>query len=49
MKRVHMIKTNFEAENIHKSAKFLKWAFSKLIGELEDIVDQEKKIKHSHI
>lgn len=31
------------------AAKFLKWTFDNVVNEIEDIVEVEKKIKHSQI
>ena len=49
MKKVHTVKTQYEQANVTKSAKFIEWTFSKIIGELEEIIDEEKSIKHSQI
>ena len=49
MKKVHSVKTTFELQNLGRSAKFVSWTFKKIIKELEDIIDEEKKIKHSQI
>ncbi len=49
MDRVHMIKIEEEVKNMKVAASFVEWTFSEIINEIEDIVDGEKQIKHSHI
>lgn len=31
------------------ASNFLQWTFSKIINEVEDIIDGEKQVKHTHI
>lgn len=31
------------------AAKFVQWTFTNIVNEVEDIIDSEKQIKHSHI
>ena len=31
------------------AAKFVQWTFTNLVNEVEDIIDGEKHVKHSHI
>lgn len=49
MDRVHMVKIEEELKNMKVAASFVEWTFSEIINEIEDIVDGEKQIKHSHI
>jgi len=49
MDKVHMVKIESEIENMRVAAKFLKWTFDNVVNEIEDIVEVEKKIKHSQI
>jgi len=44
-----MVKIESEIENMRVAAKFLKWTFDNVVNEIEDIVEVEKKIKHSQI
>jgi|LauGreDrversion4_2_1035121.scaffolds.fasta_scaffold57344_1 hypothetical protein len=47
MDKVHMVKIPSEIDNMKVAAKFLKWTFDNVVNEIEDIVEVEKKIKHS--
>lgn len=49
MEKVHMIKIAPEIDNIKVASKFLKWTFDNIVNEIEDIVEVERKIKHSQI
>ena len=49
MDKVHMVKIEPEIENLKVASKFLKWTFDNIVNEIEDIVEVEKKIKHSQI
>jgi nucleosome binding factor SPN SPT16 subunit len=31
------------------AAKFVQWTFTNIVNEVEDIIDSEKQIKHSHV
>ena len=44
-----MVKIASEIDNMRVAAKFLKWTFDNVVNEIEDIVEVEKKIKHSQI
>jgi nucleosome binding factor SPN SPT16 subunit len=47
--KVHLVKIESEIENMKTAAKFIKWTFDNIVNEIEDIVEVEKKIKHSQI
>ena len=47
--KAHMVKIDSEIDNMRVAAKFLKWTFDNVVNEIEDIVEVEKKIKHSQI
>jgi nucleosome binding factor SPN SPT16 subunit len=49
MDKVHMVKIEQEMKNMKVAASFVEWTFGEIINEVEDIVDGEKLIKHSHI
>jgi nucleosome binding factor SPN SPT16 subunit len=49
MDKAHMVKIASEIDNMRVAAKFLKWTFDNVVNEIEDIVEVEKKIKHSQI
>jgi len=49
MDKVHMVKIESEIENMRVAAKFLEWTFKNVVNEIEDIVEVDKKIKHSQI
>ncbi len=49
MDKVHLVKINSEVDNMKVAAKLLKWTFDNVVNEIEDIVEVEKKIKHSQI
>jgi nucleosome binding factor SPN SPT16 subunit len=49
MDKVHMVKITPELENMGIASKFVKWTFENIIQEVEDIIEAEKKIKHSQI
>lgn len=43
------IKTNSELKNLKVAAAFTEWTFSKIVAEVEDIIDQDTQVKHSVI
>lgn len=47
MDKVHMVKIASEIDNMKVAAQFLKWTFDNVVNEIEDIIEVEKKIKHS--
>lgn len=49
MDKVNMVKIECELENVKIAAKFVRWTFTNLIEEVENIIDSEKEIKHSQI
>lgn len=49
MDKVHMTKIQPEIDNMKVASSFVKWTFDNIINEVEDIIDAEKKIKHSQI
>lgn len=49
MDKVHMVKIQPELENMKIASAFVKWTFDNIVNEVEDIIDAEKKIKHSQI
>lgn len=49
MDKVHLVKIQPEIDNLKVGSKFLKWTFDNIVNEIEDIVEVEKKIKHSQI
>lgn len=43
------MKIEQEIKNMKVAAKFVQWSFANIINEVEDIIDSEKHVKHSHI
>ena len=49
MDKVSMVKLKKEIDSTKMACNFLKWNFENIIGEVEYIIDEEKKVKHSSI
>lgn len=49
MEAVNMVKIESEVENLQVAARFVKWTFDNVVNEIEDIIDAERKIKHTQI
>ncbi len=49
MDKVSLTKIPSELASLRIASSFVSWAFSKLVGEVEDIIDGEKKVRHAHI
>lgn len=43
------MKIDEEIENMKVASKFVHWTFNNLVTEVEDIIESDKQIKHSHI
>ena len=46
MDRVSMVKLKQEIDSSKMACNFLEWNFRNIIGEVEFIIDEEKKVKH---
>lgn len=46
MDKVNMTKIKPEVDNLKVAANFVKWTFDSIVDEVEDIIDQEKQVKH---
>jgi hypothetical protein len=49
MDKVHQVKIEAELKNMKIAASFVEWTFKNIVNEVEDIIDGEKQVKHSHI
>ena len=49
MDQTNQIKTSSELKNIKVAGAFTEWTFKKIITEVEDIIDEDKQVKHSII
>jgi len=49
MDSVSMVKLKLEIDSTKMACNFLDWNFKNIIGEVEYIIDEEKKVKHSSI
>lgn len=47
--QMSQIKTSSELKNLKVAAAFIGWTFSKIVSEVEDIIDDDKQVKHSVI
>ena len=47
--KVNITKIAPEVDNLLVASRFVKWTFDNIVKEVEDIIDAEKKIKHSQI
>jgi nucleosome binding factor SPN SPT16 subunit len=47
--KVNITKIAPEVDNLFVASRFVKWTFDNIVKEVEDIIDAEKKIKHSQI
>jgi hypothetical protein len=43
------LKIDSELKNMKIAASFVEWTFKNIVNEVEDIIDGEKQVKHSHI
>ncbi len=46
---MNQVKTTSELKNLKEAAAFIEWTFSKIVAEVEDIIDDDKQVKHSVI
>jgi nucleosome binding factor SPN SPT16 subunit len=46
---MNQVKTSSELKNLKIAAAFTEWTFSKIVAEVEDIIDDDKQVKHSVI
>lgn len=49
MEQTNQVKTSSELKNLKVAGAFTEWTFSKIISEVEDIIDEDKQVKHSII
>ncbi len=49
MDKVHVVKTQTEIKNLDLAGKFTQLAFTKIVDEVEDIIENNGKVKHSAI
>lgn len=49
MDKVNTTKIEPEIKNLQTAANFVKWTYDNLVGEIEDIIEVEKSIKHEAI
>ena len=49
MHKVNRVKIYEEIQNVKIAARFTEWSFKKLIGELEDCMQNDIKVKHRKI
>jgi hypothetical protein len=47
--RICMVKTKPEVDNMRVAGQFTEWTFSKIVEEVEDIIEEKKSVKHSVI
>ena len=46
---IQYIDNAVELKNLKVAAAFIGWTFSKIVSEVEDIIDVDKQVKHSVI
>lgn len=49
MDQVNLAKSTSELKNLKVAAAFTEWSFGKIVSEIEDIIDENKQVKHSQI
>ena len=49
MDKVNLTKTSSEVKNFEVAGKFTEWSFTRIITEVEDIIEGNKQVKHSAI
>lgn len=49
MTKTQQLKVACEHFNMREAAKFNEWTFGRIISEIEEIIDEEKTVKHSFI
>ena len=46
---VQKVKLAGEQQNMQMAANLTTWTFEKIVQEIEDIIEEDKKVKHSYI
>ena len=49
IEEVSRVKLECEQKNMKIAGKFTEWTFKKIAGEVENIIEDDKNIKHSYI
>ena len=49
MQDVQKVKLDCEQKNMAMAANLTDWTFKRIVSEIEDIIEEDKKIKHSYI
>ena len=49
MQEVQKVKLGVEQKNMHMAANLTEWTFKRIVSEIEDIIEEDKKVKHSYI
>jgi len=49
MDQTNQVKTASELKNLKVAAAFTGWTFEKIVAEVEDVIDEDKQVKHSAI
>ena len=49
MQEVQKVKLDVEQKNMLMAANLTEWTFKRIVSEIEDIIEEDKKVKHSYI
>jgi Xaa-Pro aminopeptidase len=49
MQDVQKVKLDVEQKNMRMAAELTEWTFKRIVSEIEDIIEEDKKVKHSYI
>ena len=49
MDQTNQVKTASELKNLKVAGAFTEWTFNKIVKEVEDIIEEDKQVKHSII
>ena len=49
MQQVQKVKLDCEQKNMRMASELTEWTFKRIVSEIEDIIEEDKKVKHSYI
>ena len=49
MQQIQKVKLDCEQKNMRMASELTEWTFKRIVSEIEDIIEEDKKVKHSYI
>ena len=49
MQQIQKVKLDCEQKNMRMASELTEWTFRRIVSEIEDIIEEDKKVKHSYI